>query len=134
MRSPDAYSANTKAAVRGKAHELGVLQQLTAAGTLVIDDHRLHLVEEQFGGHATEACERFLQAAHEHCHRLPLVELQPEQSPVGQHDNQRIALAPRQPELSEVHLPLMARRVSKRTIGSTTGAGRPSRTYSLTWV
>src|SRR6516165_6556326 len=48
------------------------------------------------------------QAGHEHGHRLAGVELQPQQPRVGEHDQQRMALAPRQAKLREVDLRLVA--------------------------
>src|SRR6266516_3177769 len=38
--------------VRGKAQELGILQHPAARRTLVLEDHRLELIEDQLGRHA----------------------------------------------------------------------------------
>lgn len=41
---------------------------------------------------------------------LPRIEPEPEEARVTEHDKERIPLAPRQPELGELHLRLVARR------------------------
>jgi len=102
--------ADTEFPVCGEPHELGVLEQLAANLSIILDDHRLHLIEQQLRRHATEERKRLFQRPHQHRHRLPRVELQPHQSRVAQHHQERVALTPRQPKLSEVDLRLMARR------------------------
>jgi hypothetical protein len=72
--------------VGGEAHKLSVLEQPAADRTLIVNDHRLHLIEEQFGRHATEEREGFFQAPHKHGHGLTRIKLQPQQPRVGQHD------------------------------------------------
>src|SRR5262249_32218800 len=74
---------DAKAPVGGDAPKLGVLERSTADPALVVDDHRLHLVEEQFSGHAAKEREGFFEAAHENAHRLAGIELQPQQPRVG---------------------------------------------------
>ena len=61
----------------GEARKLAVLEQPATERTLVVDDHSLHLIEEQFGRNSTEESKSFFEAAHEHGHRLAGVELQP---------------------------------------------------------
>ena len=51
--------------MRRKAHELGVLEQLAADRPLILDDHRLHLIEEQFCRHAAKERERVFQSFHQ---------------------------------------------------------------------
>ena len=59
---------------------------------------------------------------------LALVELKPLLPRIFQHHDQRVALAPWQPELREVHLRLVTGSVSNRSTDSTGGRGRTSRT------
>jgi hypothetical protein len=60
-----------------EAHELDVLEQLPAHFASILDDHRLHLIEQQLGGHATERSKGFFEPSHQNGERLPRVELQP---------------------------------------------------------
>ena len=53
----------------------------------VLDDDRLHLVEQKLTGHAAEVGKRRLQAMHQGLHGLPGVELNPQQPRVAQHDD-----------------------------------------------
>src|SRR5579872_123270 len=72
--------ANAKTPVRRKAHELGVLQELAADLALILDDHGLHLIEQQLRRYPTERHEGLLEATHQHRKRLPLEKLQPQDS------------------------------------------------------
>jgi hypothetical protein len=49
-----AAGADAEAPVGGEAQELGILQEPAAARPVVLDDHTLHLVEEDVLGHAAE--------------------------------------------------------------------------------
>src|SRR5262245_33680863 len=53
-----ATCANAKIPVCRKAQELGVLEEFAADLSLIVDDHGLHLIEEQLGGHTTERSKR----------------------------------------------------------------------------
>ena len=100
---------DAEAPVAGEAQELPVRDQPTPVRSLVIDDDRLHLVEEHLGGDAPEVAERGLQPPHHDFHGLTLVVLQPLIPRAAQHHHQRVPLPPRQPELRKVHLGLTAR-------------------------
>src|SRR5690606_1733088 len=77
---------------------------------VVPGDDRLHLVEEEFLGHAAEEAERRLQARKEGPHILLLVEADPHVPRVAEHDEKRVSLAPGQAELGKDHLGLSGRR------------------------
>ena len=98
-----------EAPVAAEAQELRVLDQPSALLSPVAGDDGLHLVEQQLRRHAAEAGERRFQPPHHDRHRLALVEPEPHPPRVAQHHDQRMPLAPRQPEVREVHLALMAR-------------------------
>ena len=54
--------SDPEAPMVGEAKELGVLQDAASIVPVIIDDHGLHLVEEQLGGYAAEVGKRVLQA------------------------------------------------------------------------
>ena len=93
-----------------KADELGVLGHTTTLVSLVTDDDGLHLVEQQLTGHATEELKRPFQALEHLLHRLTAEELQPQDAREPQYNQERIALAPRKSEVSEIDLTLVTRR------------------------
>ena len=95
---------DAEAPVQGEAQELRVLDQPPALLAPVLDDDRLHLVEQELRRHTAEVAERRVQPPHHHRPRLTLVVLYPHQPRVAQHHDQRVPLAPGQPELREVHL------------------------------
>src|SRR5207237_2896648 len=85
---------NPKAPVRREAEEFRILEQLATVRAVVLEDDGLHLIKEQFPRHATEIRECRLKPRDHSLHRLPRIELDPEQARVAQHHEQRIALAP----------------------------------------
>lgn len=58
--------------------------------------------------HAAEEAERGRQAPEQRRHVLPPEEAEPPQPGVAEHDRKRVAVAPREAEVGEVHLTLQA--------------------------
>ena len=102
--------ADPEAPMAAEAQELRVLDQPATLVALVVGDDGLHLVEQELRRHAAEVGERRFQPPHHDRHRLALVEPEPHPPRVAQHHDQRVPLAPRQPEVREVHLALVAGR------------------------
>ena len=69
-----------------------------------------HLVEQQFLWNPTEPVEGTLQRFHQDRHRLPRIEVQPQQPRVAQHDHQGMTPPPGKRERPDVHLALAPRR------------------------
>jgi hypothetical protein len=92
--------------VRGEAPELAIFQQLPAAWALIFDDDGLELIEQHLHRHATEVREGALQHLDHRERRLPRHELHVQLARVAQHDEHRVALAPRQFHLGKIELPL----------------------------
>src|ERR1700676_2508458 len=95
-----------EAPVGREAQELGVEHQRAAAQSVVADDDRAHLIEQQLLWDAAERGEGALEPGKQCLHVLAGIKPQPEQPRVPQHDHQRIAPAPRQVEGSKIYLPL----------------------------
>src|SRR5271157_4991841 len=102
--------SSTELPVMGKAKELHVLHQGAALQTLVFDDHRAHLVKEQFPRHAAKILEGLLQPCEQRSHVLASEEPQPQKPGVAQDHQQSPAATPGQTKVREVNLPLVARR------------------------
>ena len=102
--------AGREAPVRAEAEELGIVNQPAPVEPLILRDDRPHLIEEQLPGDTAEERERLLKARQQGSHVLAREEAQPQELRVAEHHEEGVALAPRQPEVREVHLGLMARR------------------------
>src|SRR5256886_16227972 len=70
LRPEGATRADPEAPVGGEAEELGILEQPSAAWAVVLDDHALHLIEEDLVGHAAERGEGPLETQHDGERRL----------------------------------------------------------------
>lgn len=64
-----AAGQNAEAPVSGEAQELGVFDHLASVGSVIVDDHGLHLVEEELLGYAAEEVRT---ASNHRYYRLPL--------------------------------------------------------------
>ena len=53
---------DAEAPVGGEAQELGILDHLAAVGSVIVDDHRLELVEEELPGDTVEVLQGLLEA------------------------------------------------------------------------
>jgi hypothetical protein len=96
--------------VRREAQELRILYHASAVGAVILDDHRLQLVEQQLVRHATEEPKRRLEALTQHLHGLARIKLQPQVARVAQHHDESVAFPPRHPTLCKIHLRLLPRR------------------------
>src|SRR5439155_948369 len=84
-RPPEgATRADPEAPVGGEAEELGILEQPSAAWAVVLDDHALHLIEEDLVGHAAERGEGPLETQHDGERRLARHELDREHPRVAE--------------------------------------------------
>src|SRR6185437_780924 len=102
--------SSAKAPMRGKAHELRVHDETTTAQALIRKHHRAHLVEQKLLRHPTEELKGTLQPPDQRRHRLPWIEVHPQQPRIPQDHQQRVPSAPRQLERAEVNLALKSRR------------------------
>ena len=102
--------SDPEAPMVGKAEELGVLEDAASLVPFIVDDHGLHLIEKQLGGHAAEVGKRVLQPLEEMLHGLTPEKLQPEDAGIAQHDEQGVPLAPGKAKVGKVDLPLSTRR------------------------
>ncbi len=99
-----------KAPVGREAQELGILEEPAPGRAVVVEDHALHLIEEDLVGHAAEGREGPLEAQHHGEGRLARHELDREHARVPEDDQEGEALAPRQADLGEIELGLLAGR------------------------
>lgn len=97
---------NAKAPVRGETPELGIFQQPTAIGPLILDDVGIELIKQNLTRHATEVGEGALKALHHGQCRLARYELHVQHPRVPQDHEHRVALAPRQFDVGEIKLRL----------------------------
>src|SRR2546426_1880713 len=110
FRSVGPARPDPKAPVRGEAEELGILEEPAAGRAVVLDDHTLHLIEEDLVGHPAEGGEGPLKPEHHGERGLARYELEVEQPRVAEDDQEREALAPREADLGEIKLGLLAGR------------------------
>ena len=96
--------------MRGEPEELCVQYQDAAGGAIVGQHHSAHLVEQQLLRNPAKLVEGALQRFHQDRHRLPRIEVQPQQPGVAEDDHQRMTAAPGKRERPEVHLALVPRR------------------------
>src|SRR6266568_2402486 len=107
LRPEGTARADPEAPVGGEAEELGILEQPPAARAVVLENHALHLIEEDLVGHATEGREGPLEAQHDGERRLARHEFDREYPRVAEDDEEREALAPGEVDLGEIELGLL---------------------------
>src|SRR6266700_919234 len=102
--------SDAEAPVGGEPEELRILKEPAAGRPMIVDDHALHLVEEDLVGHAAEGREGPLEAHHHGERSLARHEVDEEHPRVAEHHQQREARAPGQADRGEIELRLVAGR------------------------